>query len=119
MPPKSSAMGKAKGRNTFQDQVVDPICHSQPGPGMIRMAPSANPMYQSGWDPAVTCAGAQPAWYMGFAEGAIRIMPGPGWDPAQVTAGLYGPKTQTGLICISAPIKVTTPKTMKKKPPAL
>src|SRR5215217_8093187 len=81
--------GQGQGQEHIHDQVVDPICHSQPGPGMIRMAPSANPMYQSGWDPAVTCA------------------------------GLYGPKTQTGLICISAPIKVTTPKTMKKKPPAL
>ena len=35
------------------------------------------------------------------------------------SAGLYGPKIQTGLICISAPIRVMTPKTMKKKPPAL
>src|ERR671911_754132 len=89
MPPKSSAMGRAKGRKTFHDQVVDPMCHSQPGPGMIRMAPSAKPMYQSGCEPADTCA------------------------------GLYGPTTHTGLICISAPIRVTTPKTMKKKPPAL
>ena len=39
--------------------------------------------------------------------------------PAVTSAGLYGPNTQTGLICNSAPIKVMTPKTMKKKPPAL
>ena len=63
------------------------MCHSQFG--MIRIAPSTKPMYQSGCEPAVT------------------------W------AGLYGPNTHTGLICISPPIRVITPKTMKKKPPAL
>ncbi len=57
--------------------------------GMMRSAPSAMPMYQSGCEPAVT------------------------------SAGLYGPYFQTGLIVISAPISVVTPKTMKKKPPAL
>ncbi len=57
--------------------------------GMIRMPPSTKPMYQSGCDPAV------------------------------IMAGLYGPYVHTGLICMKPPIRVITPKTMKKKPPAL
>src|SRR4029078_921386 len=58
-------------------------------PGKIRTAPFRQPMYQSGCDPAVT------------------------------SAGLYGPYSQTGLICISAPISAVMPNTTKKKPPAL
>jgi hypothetical protein len=61
-------------------------CDSKPG--IIRTEPSSQPMYQSGWDPAVT------------------------------SAGLYGPYNQTGLICISAPIRAVMPNTTKKKPPA-
>ena len=34
------------GMNTFQLQVVWPMCHSQLG--MMRTKPSAKPMYQSG-----------------------------------------------------------------------
>ena len=56
---------------------------------MIRSAPSGQPMYQSGWEPAVTLDGS------------------------------YGPYFHTGLIESSAPISAVTPKTMKKKPPAL
>ncbi len=33
-----------------------PQCHSMGG--MMRMAPSTQPMYQSGWEPAVTFAGS-------------------------------------------------------------
>ncbi len=62
-------------------------CDSKPG--MIRTEPSSQPMYQSGWEPAVT------------------------------SDGLYGPYSQTGLICSRAPISAVMPKTTKKKPPAL
>ena len=47
-------------------------------------------MYQSGCEPAVTCVGS------------------------------YGPYSQTGLICSERrPCSAMTPKTRKKKPPAL
>ena len=72
---------------TFHDQVVPPMCDSQLG--MIRIAPSTKPMYQSG------C------------------------EPAETSAGLYGPYDQIGLICMSPPMRTRTPKTMKKNPPAL
>jgi ubiquinol-cytochrome c reductase cytochrome b subunit len=40
-----------------------------------------NPVWVFGpYNPAEVTAGSQPDWYMGFAEGAIRIMPGPGWE---------------------------------------
>ncbi len=40
-----------------------------------------NPVWVFGpYNPAEITAGSQPDWYMGFAEGAIRIMPGPGWE---------------------------------------
>jgi hypothetical protein len=51
--------------------------------------PSSQPMYQSGWVPAVT------------------------WD------GSYGPQNHTGLIWMKADIRTMTPETTKKKPPAL
>ena len=57
--------------------------------GIIRKAPSIKPMYQSGCEPAVICV------------------------------GLYGPYIQIGLICARPPISASTPKTTKKKPPAL
>ena len=55
---------------------------------MSRRAPSAKPMYQSGWVPAETGDGS------------------------------YGPYVQIGLIVKNAPISISTPKTMKKNPPA-
>ena len=42
-----------------------------------------------------------------------------GWEPAEISPGLYGPNSQTGLIDAKADSSVVTPKTMKKKPPAL
>jgi quinol---cytochrome-c reductase cytochrome b subunit len=40
-----------------------------------------NPVWVFGpYNPAEITAGSQPDWYMGFAEGAIRIMPGPGFE---------------------------------------
>src|SRR4029453_18377694 len=40
-----------------------------------------NPVWVVGpYNPAQVSAGSQPDWYMGFAEGAIRLMPGPGWE---------------------------------------
>jgi ubiquinol-cytochrome c reductase cytochrome b subunit len=40
-----------------------------------------NPVWVFGpYNPGEVTAGSQPDWYMGFAEGAIRIMPGPGWE---------------------------------------
>ena len=42
-----------------------------------------------------------------------------GCEPAVTFDGSYGPYIQIGLICSSAPIRAVTPKTMKKKPPAL
>jgi ubiquinol-cytochrome c reductase cytochrome b subunit len=40
-----------------------------------------NPVWVFGpYNPGEITAGSQPDWYMGFAEGAIRIMPGPGWE---------------------------------------
>jgi ubiquinol-cytochrome c reductase cytochrome b subunit len=40
-----------------------------------------NPVWVFGpYNPAEVTAGSQPDWYMGFAEGAIRIMPGTGWE---------------------------------------
>jgi quinol---cytochrome-c reductase cytochrome b subunit len=40
-----------------------------------------NPVWIFGpYNPAEVTAGSQPDWYMGFAEGAIRIMPGPGFE---------------------------------------
>jgi quinol---cytochrome-c reductase cytochrome b subunit len=40
-----------------------------------------NPVWIFGpYNPAEITAGSQPDWYMGFAEGAIRLMPGSGWE---------------------------------------
>jgi ubiquinol-cytochrome c reductase cytochrome b subunit len=40
-----------------------------------------NPVWVVGpYNPAQVSAGSQPDWYMLFAEGAIRLMPGPGWE---------------------------------------
>ncbi len=44
------------GRKTFQLSVNPNRCVSQPG--MIRSAPSGQPMYQSGCEPAVTWDGS-------------------------------------------------------------
>ena len=44
------------GRKHVPAEIVKPKrCVSQPG--MIRSAPSGQPMYQSGWEPAVTSDG--------------------------------------------------------------
>ena len=56
--------------------------------GMSRSMPSAKPMYQSG------CV------------------------PAETGDGSYGPYSQIGLIVKNEAISATTPKTMKKNPPA-
>jgi ubiquinol-cytochrome c reductase cytochrome b subunit len=40
---------------------------------------SINPVWKYGpYDPAEVTAGSQPDWYLGFVEGALRIMPG--WE---------------------------------------
>ena len=40
---------------------------------------SINPLWKYGpYDPAKVTAGSQPDWYLGFAEGALRLMPG--WE---------------------------------------
>ncbi len=44
------------GSKTFQLSVKPKSSVSQPG--MIRRAPSGQPMYQSGWEPAVTWDGS-------------------------------------------------------------
>ena len=55
--------------------------------GISRSAPSTNARYQSGPAPAVACPGSD------------------------------GPYSQTGLIVTNAPVRASTPKTMKKTPP--
>src|ERR1700712_1068367 len=77
----------ATGMMMLNDQVRSSHTNSQPG-GTRRSAPSATPMYQSGWVPAET---------------------GEGPD---------GPYVQIGLMVNSAAMSATTPNTMKKKPPA-
>src|SRR5919199_6509460 len=67
---------------------VNPSSVTPKKPGVMRTPPSSQPMYQSGWEPAVTGEGS------------------------------YDPYIQIGLIVNSAPISAVTPKTMKKKPPA-
>ena len=44
------------GRKTFSAKEYPKKWNSQPG--MIRSAPSGQPMYQSGWEPAVTLVGS-------------------------------------------------------------
>ena len=44
------------GRNTFHGRVWPHRWVSQPG--KMRRAPSGQPMYQSGWEPAVTLDGS-------------------------------------------------------------
>ena len=40
---------------------------------------SINPVWRYGpYNPSEVTAGSQPDWYMGFAEGLLRIMPG--WE---------------------------------------
>ena len=40
---------------------------------------SINPIWKYGpYDPAKVTAGSQPDWYMGIAEGLLRIIPG--WE---------------------------------------
>ncbi len=68
---------------------VNPNAWISGKPGISRSAPSVKPMYQSGWAPAVTGEGS------------------------------YGPYCQIGLIVATAASRAVTPKTMKKKPPAL
>src|SRR5690606_25964102 len=75
------------GSRMFQEMLTPQKDDSQPG--MIRRAPSGQPMYQSGCDPAVTFEGS------------------------------YGPYFHRGLIVIRPPMRAVAPKTMKKKPPAL
>ena len=42
-----------------------------------RRSRTINPIWVYGpYDPSPVTAGAQPDWYMGFAEGALRLMPG-------------------------------------------
>src|SRR4051812_2228141 len=75
------------GTRMFIDSVYGPSINSQPG-GASRRAPSAKPMYQSGWVPADTGEGS------------------------------YGPYSQTGLMVTNEAVSMITPKMMKKKPPA-
>ena len=74
------------GIKMFQLRVCPRILDSQFG--VRRTAPSSQPMYQSGCEPAVTCD------------------------------GVYGPYSQTGLMVTSAEISTVMPNTTKKKPPA-
>ena len=40
---------------------------------------SINPVWKYGpYDPSKVTAGSQPDWYMGWPDGALRIMPG--WE---------------------------------------
>jgi len=40
-----------------------------------------NPVWMYGpYDPSKVTAGSQPDWYMGWPDGALRIMPGPGFE---------------------------------------
>src|SRR4051795_3849165 len=75
------------GMRMFKDRVY-PSSVTSKKPGVRRTAPSSHPMYQSGWDPAVTGEGS------------------------------YEPYIQTGLMVNRAPMSAVTPNTMKKKPPA-
>src|SRR3954462_14820953 len=70
------------------NEKVKPSSVNSKNPGVMRTAPSSQPMYQSGCDPAVTGEGS------------------------------YDPYIQIGLIVKSAPIRAVTPNTMKKNPPA-
>src|SRR5690606_39842704 len=76
------------GTRMLMVTVKSPSMNSQPG-GMRRSAPSANPMYQSGWVPAETGEGS------------------------------YGPYTHTALIEKNEAMATITPQTRKKNPPAL
>ncbi|TDT32756.1 cytochrome b [Naumannella halotolerans] len=51
-----------------------------------------NPLWTYGpYNPAEVTAGSQPDWYMGFAEGALRIMPG--WETHFAGWGFLPPAT--------------------------
>ncbi|WP_026530657.1 cytochrome b [Haematomicrobium sanguinis] len=40
-----------------------------------------NPVWNYGpYDPSPVSAGTQPDWYIGWVDGALRLMPGPGWE---------------------------------------
>jgi ubiquinol-cytochrome c reductase cytochrome b subunit len=44
---------------------------------LLAAVATINPIWQYGpYDPSPVTAGAQPDWYMGFTEGALRLMPG-------------------------------------------
>ena len=45
---------------------------------LIAAIAQINPIWASARTPDQVSTGAQPDWYMGFAEGLIRIMPG--WE---------------------------------------
>ena len=48
---------------------------------------SINPVWKYGpYDPSKVTAGSQPDWYLGFVEGALRIMPG--WESQQLGSTL-------------------------------
>jgi ubiquinol-cytochrome c reductase cytochrome b subunit len=48
---------------------------------------SINPVWKYGpYDPSKVTAGSQPDWYLGFVEGALRIMPG--WETHQLGSTL-------------------------------
>ena len=79
--PGSTTVGQNKGGIVW---CQTRISHE----GNRRVDPSRKPMYQSGWEPADTCAGS------------------------------YGPNSHTGLIWASPPSPAQTANTMKKKPPA-
>ncbi len=44
---------------------------------LLAAVATINPIWQYGpYDPSPVTAGSQPDWYMGFTEGALRLMPG-------------------------------------------
>src|SRR4029077_13929449 len=70
------------GMNTLNGIVCPATFHSQAG--MMRSAPSSNPMEKSGW--------------------AREVMP----------EGLYGPNSQMGFICANVDISASTAKMKRK-----
>src|SRR5476651_1972605 len=75
------------GKKTLRANVKSPIWKPRPD-GTSRSAPSAKPIYQSGW------------------------------VPAEMGDGSYGPYNQIGLMVKNVAISTITPNTMKKNPPA-
>ena len=75
---------------------------------LIAATVQINPVWVYGpYDPSPVSAGTQPDWYIGFADGALRLVP-PGWEfllgPFTVSMNILAPIAVLGLFILTVAI---------------